>query len=339
MMINQKEKNKSSLNDGLIISIGVLTSLLFVWFLLRIIDLNIVWSSIQKLSIFTILGSLIAIALSSIFRSKAWQEILNNRISFKRSFKSVNEGQMLNTILPLRMGDLARAFITTNSTDLKIWELIATILIERIFDIFIMLILLILTLPFVIAKSLFLKSLIVAVFIIIFAIILIIIIIVWPNKLKNSWNKIFGKFKKINNWGKNKIDEVSKSLQILRDFKKFIKILFWMVSTWAFALLSLWIVLVGFFSDPEWSMLLFLQGISGLGVSIPSSPGNIGVYEATMVFGLSTFNIEESVAFAFGVLHHLISILPIIIFGLVSLFLDGQNLKELFSKLRNIRKG
>ena len=85
-------------------------------------------------------------------------------------------------------------------------------------------------------------------------------------------------------------------------------------------------------------MPIFLQGVSGLGVSIPSSPGSIGVYEATMVFGLSAFGIDESTAFAFGLLHHFLSIVPVMIIGLISLMLDGQNIVGWFSKLQSLRE-
>ena len=111
-----------------------------------------------------------------------------------------------------------------------------------------------------------------------------------------------------------------------------------MILTWVFALFSIWILLKGFFSDVNIVMPIFLQGVSGLGVSVPSSPGSIGIYEATMVFGLSAFGIDESIAFAFGLLHHFLSILPVVVIGIISLILDGQSLIGWFSKLRSLRK-
>ena len=167
---------------------------------------------------------------------------------------------------------------------------------------------------------------------------LICVLILFPKKLQKIWNFLFKLFPSFNKWGGDKLLEVSNSLQILRNGKKFLQITFWMILTWIFALFSIWILLKGFFSDVNIVMPIFLQGVSGLGVSVPSSPGSIGVYEATMVFGLSAFGIDESIAFAFGLLHHFLSILPVVIIGIISLILDGQSLIGWFSKLRSLRK-
>lgn len=342
MMINQKQKTmkktKSSLKDGLIISIGILISILILWFLIRRINLQIVWKTLQDVPLWIILSSLFAISLASFSRAKAWQVILNHRISYQRSFRSVNEGQLLNTFLPLRLGDIARAVFTLGATQLKTWELLASIAVERFFDIFIMVVLLLLALPFIIGSSWISQALWTSISLIIIGLVGFIALIFWSDILIKIWSFVFRKWEKTKKFGIDKIQEVSHSLQILRNFKTFSHITFWMLLTWTFASLSLLILLSGFIPNPTWIMIAFLQGVSGLGVSIPSSPGNIGVYEASLVLGLSAFKIDESIGFAFGVLHHLLSVLPVIILGLISIIQDRKNFKNWMMNLRTMRE-
>ncbi len=340
MMTKSKiEKQRSLyLKDNLMIFVGLLVSLIIILVLLININLDLVWKTIKKIPSLIIIGSVCAITLSSLLRSKAWQVILDKRISYLRSFKSVNEGQMLNTFLPLRLGDLARAFFTSNKSELQFLDIFTTIVIERVYDVLIMLMLLSISLPFILIEVQITNSIIFSLLFIVTVIFLICVLILIPEKLQKIWNFLFKLFPSFNKWGGDKILEVSNSLQILRNGKKFLQITFWMILTWVFALFSIWILLKGFFSDVNIVMPIFLQGVSGLGVSVPSSPGSIGVYEATMGFGLSAFGIDESIAFAFGLLHHFLSILPVVVIGIISLILDGQSLIGWFSKLRSLRK-
>lgn len=335
---NRDKKQPSNQKDILMIGIGFIFSALIVWFLLKNIDLRLVWQNIQDISPFILLIALFAIAFSTLFRAQAWKVILNNRINFFRSYKSVNEGMMLNIILPLRMGDLARALFTSNTTHLPVFDLIATIIVERIFDVFIMLLLLLLSIPFMLVDTTLMNTVLLSILLIIIVIVGICIVIFLPRQLKQMWHFIFKRFSSLDQWGSDKIEEISNSLQILRDPKMVIKIIFWMILTWLCALGSIWILLLEFFPDISILMPIFLQGVSGLGVSVPSSPGSIGVYEATMVFGLRMFNVQESAAFAFGLVHHVISIIPVLLIGWVSLVLDGQNFSGWFVKLQKLRQ-
>ncbi len=340
-MMTKSKTNKQrvlNLKDSLMIFVGILISVFILWYLLKNIDLYLVIKLLKEISIWTISFSLLSILISTIFRAKSWICILNNEVTFKRSYKSINEGMMLNIILPLRMGDIARALFTSNATKIPLLNLIATIVVERIFDVVIMLILLFLSIPFVLFKENIIKTIVIFTLIIIIGIIMVILLIYNVKFLETIWSFIFKKFSSFNQWGRDKITQVSNSLQILKNGKKFLQITFWMILTWTFALLSIWILLNGFFSEVNFVMPIFLQGVSGLGVSIPSSPGSIGVYEATMVFGLSAFGIDESTAFAFGLLHHFLSIVPVMIIGLISLMLDGQNIVGWFSKLQSLRE-
>ena len=331
-------KKSSNLKDSLMIFIGLLISIIFLWLLLRNIQFNLVLVSLKSIQLQFIIFSIMSIIFSALARSKAWQIILDKRISFLRSFQSVNEGQMLNTLLPLRMGDLARALFTSQNSKIKLFDLLATIIVERIYDVLIMLVLLLISFPFVFNEVDLFRTLLITSVLIFVGVIFIFILIFSVDWVKNVWHSIFVKISFVDEWGQEKLDEVSLSLQVLRNLRSFLKISFWMILTWFFALISIWVLLKGFFPEVALVMPFFLQGVSGLGVSIPSSPGSIGVYEATMVFGLGAFGVDESTAFAFGILHHFISVLPVVFIGIVSMVLDGQGLFGWFDKLRFVRE-
>ena len=76
-------------------------------------------------------------------------------------------------------------------------------------------------------------------------------------------------------------------------------------------------------------------GVVSLGVAAPSTPGYVGVYELTTVGSLLLFGVEESTAFAYALISHVMYFVITGLFGAVGLARDGQSLGEVFRGLRN----
>jgi len=73
-----------------------------------------------------------------------------------------------------------------------------------------------------------------------------------------------------------------------------------------------------------WTTLGFL----GLGVSLPSSPGFVGVVQAAVVTALRLFDVPYDDALSFSLLLHVSQFVPITVWGLVLLFVEQVSLAE-----------
>ena len=62
-----------------------------------------------------------------------------------------------------------------------------------------------------------------------------------------------------------------------------------------------------------------MQGLLVLGISIPSTPGFFGPFEAVIVAVLALYRVPHDQAFSYAVSYHVTSFLPITILGLWSL--------------------
>ena len=65
---------------------------------------------------------------------------------------------------------------------------------------------------------------------------------------------------------------------------------------------------------PWWSPFL-LAFVVSVAILLPSSPGFIGVLEASCVVGLGLLGVRESPALAFGILYHLTQLVPLVLAG------------------------
>ncbi|MBF0153886.1 MAG: flippase-like domain-containing protein [Magnetococcales bacterium] len=75
--------------------------------------------------------------------------------------------------------------------------------------------------------------------------------------------------------------------------------------------------------------------VSSIGLSLPSSPGGVGVYETAMVLSLGWFGVPKETALAVGMALHFIQILPTVCGTLIILFatkLDRSDLMRLKPK-------
>ena len=74
----------------------------------------------------------------------------------------------------------------------------------------------------------------------------------------------------------------------------------------------------------SWAVLAFM----GLGVSLPSSPGFVGVIQLATVGALSLFSVPDTEALSFSLIFHAAQYFPVTLFGLVLLLVEQVSLTE-----------
>jgi uncharacterized protein (TIRG00374 family) len=60
----------------------------------------------------------------------------------------------------------------------------------------------------------------------------------------------------------------------------------------------------------SWPMALIVSAALRVGIALPSLPANVGVYEGTVLLALGVFGVEREVALSYGLLMHLVDLLP-----------------------------
>jgi uncharacterized protein (TIRG00374 family) len=92
---------------------------------------------------------------------------------------------------------------------------------------------------------------------------------------------------------------------------------------WSAAVLTnYWVLLALGIQAPLAASLLVLIAVQA-GISLPSLPGKIGVFELTCILALEVFGVSRAIALSYGILLHAVVFIPILISGLISfLFLQ-----------------
>ena len=268
-------------------------------------------------------------------RGKVWQTLLPGRLPYKTVFMTLSEGYLLNNILPLRLGEVGRAFLLSRKTPLAFWQIFSSILIERALDMAFATALLMSTLAFVVGGDWARQAAIGVGIVVVIGLAGLYLIAhnqEWAMRVFASFSARWPFLKRV---GGSALPAFISGLGVLTDGKRFLLAVSWMVLNWSLGILQYFVYLLAFFPQARLLWAGFSLGAASLGIAAPSSPGAVGVLELTLVAALSLFNLNPSFAFAFAVTAHFMNYLIIGVLGAYALSKDNETLLGLYKLVRN----
>lgn len=270
-------------------------------------------------------------------RGLFWRTLLQNKASYPAVFWTLNEGYLINNLLPFRLGEVARAFLLSRKSGLSFWEVLSTIFIERIMDITYAVGLFFLLLPFVVGAGGQRQSTILMAVVI--ALVFLSLFLLARNR---DWalsvnDKIGRRWPPVQRLTGRVVPPLIAGLAVLTDAKRFLWALIWLTLDWAIAIFQYYVLVRAFIPEATLLWASFALIVAALGIAAPSSPGGVGVFEAAIVGALALFGIDSSVALAAAITAHLIQYLVTGVLGAYALFKDGESLTGLYRRVRQIQ--
>lgn len=270
-------------------------------------------------------------------RGIVWRTLLQERASFRQIFFTLNEGYLLNNLLPFRLGEFGRAFLLGRKANLSFFQVLSSIIIERSLDVAMAVGIVLCTLPFVVGADWAGEAAIGAGGV-------ILLVFVFLYLLARNRQKTLAIFEKLSHrWsillkpGGKALPAFFDGLEVLTDGKRFIRAASWMVVNWMVAIVQYFCYVSAFFPEAKLLWGAFGLGVVALGVAAPSSPGSMGVLELALVGGLSLFGAEPSTALGCAITIHLFQYLTTGLLGAYALSQDGETLGSLYHTVRNLR--
>jgi uncharacterized membrane protein YbhN (UPF0104 family) len=123
-------------------------------------------------------------------------------------------------------------------------------------------------------------------------------------------------------------DTMSDGLQGMRRPSQLLPTAAWSLAIWVVIVLSVWTGFRAASLELPMTAALCVIAFIGLGVSLPSSPGFIGVIQAATVLALSFFGVAKADALGFSLLLHASQFVPVTLWGLLLLVVEHVSLAE-----------
>jgi hypothetical protein len=269
-------------------------------------------------------------------RSMAWRVLLQEKATFSQVFFAVNEGYLLNNILPFRLGEVARSFLLSLKAGLSFWEVFSTVLIERALDLGMAAALLLISLPFVVGGVWARQAALIAAGMVVLGIAVLYLLARNRTWALNQFHRFSARWPRLQQIAGHSLEAFFTGLAVLTNGKRFLGATGLMLLDWLIALAQYYVIILAFIPEAPLLWAAFTLGIAALGVAAPSSPGSLGVYELAIVGALAVFGIDAASALALALTAHLSQYLLVGVFGSIGLARDGESLISLYSRVRGI---
>ncbi len=309
------------------IVLGVLVSVAALAYLFWTVDLRDVLARLGTTN-WTLLGAAVVLNIFSVWiRAWRWYYLFPPGSQPKRLFNAVMIGYMVNNLLPLRAGEVARVYVASRYGP-PFWTAVATLVVERVLDglaVGVMLAGLFLTLPM--PRELRWPAI---VFLAVDAagLIALVVIAVAAGGCASMIRLLFHRWGWVERRLLDILGTMSEGLRGVRARRHLLPIAVSSVTIWIVLVVAVWTGLRATHLDlplaASWAVLAFM----GLGVSLPSSPGYVGVIQAATVLALALFSVPRTEAFSFSLVFHAAQYIPVTIYGLILLLVEHVSLSE-----------
>lgn len=143
-------KSNLSLKNILTIGISLALASLFMWWALKDLDIETIKTALSKANYFWVFVAALLGVLAYVFRAVRWNlllEPMGYQMKNSNAFWAIAFGYLMNLTIP-RSGEVGRATALFGTEKVPVEKSIATIVIERVVDLFFMLLFLLLTFIF-----------------------------------------------------------------------------------------------------------------------------------------------------------------------------------------------
>lgn len=302
------------------ILLGVFVSGVAILLLLQSVDLEQVWTSLAGVKPGFLALALLSVLINTSAKAFRWNVLIGETargLGIPLLLKTVLVGQMLNYVLPLRIGDFSRAYVVGGDGSAKIF-VFGTVVIEKVIDLLsyallFLALLFMIPLPAWLDRTSYLSvSLVLLIFfagmLVAYRLGLIRKLLAWLSAfIPPAVRPYFVQF----------LEQGTRALQSLFHAPHLFSLLLWTCLIWATALLTNHLTLLAFDLHLPLSASLLILVALLLGIALPSLPGKIGIFEYICVLALSIYGVDSSIALSYGLVLHAVVLLPVMILGLV----------------------
>lgn len=324
------------------VALGAVISLVALWYLFRR-DLSGVQDELRHANYWTVLPCLALSYVALWLRSLRWRVLLGYRIAPSHSFHILNVSYFLNGVLPLRVGELVRAALTARlNPPVPVITALSTIVVERLLDtlaVFALVGLVLVMLPTGLEIGYLGLALGVGAVIGVIGVAAVAVRPAWACRAFDGAGRRVTLLRRpaFRRW----LDSALAGVQPLASARAVALAVGWTAAGWAVSVMTGYVLLYAIFDAPTWTASMAMVALASFVIAVPAVPGNLGPFEAAVVFGLASANLvarpTDAPAVAFALLLHVVNLFTYISAGLVGLWAEGVSLGEVTRVVEALR--
>ncbi|OGL16850.1 MAG: hypothetical protein A3K12_03855 [Candidatus Rokubacteria bacterium RIFCSPLOWO2_12_FULL_71_19] len=309
------------------ILVGLLVSAALLVYVFRDADVRAIPGLLARTH-WGLLAASVALNLLSLWaRARRWAFLFPPGAHPSHLFNAVMIGYMGNNLLPLRAGEVVRAYVVARRGQ-RFWTTVATMVVERVLDaIAVGLMLACLFLLMTVPRELRWAAL---VFISadLALIAALVLVAVAPDRCERMLGRLVGRWPAVQRRARRVFATVNEGLSGIRAARHLLPIVLWSAGIWLLLAAAVWTAFRAAHLELPWGAAWTVLAFLGLGVSLPSSPGFAGVVQAVVIIALALFSVPRTEALSFSLLLHASQYFPVTLWGLALLLVEQVSLAD-----------
>jgi len=315
------------------IASSVAISAIFLWIAARGVDWSEAARALAEAHYLAVPPMLAITVWTLLIRAQRWRLLLRpvGNPGLLSLVTATNIGFMANMVLPLRIGEVVRPVLVTRRANLPLSGVLATVVLERIFDMFTIVLLFGVAAAFVPVseqvRSWGLRLTAVA-----GAFGGGVALMRWQERRTLGVLRLALRFAPaaVRGPGERFLSGFVQALEVLNSPWMFLRVLAWSLFLW---LVITSIYAVGFYAfDLRIPVILgsiAVNAVIAIAVSVPSAPGYVGAFQLGCILGLGLFGVSEGRAMAYSIVLHAAQFVGVVGAGVYSLWTEGLSLREI----------
>ena len=297
--------------------LGVFVSAVALYLAVRDIQWNAVLAAFGSVSPVYVAFALLSVSLNTLAKTSRWQVLLGARadkVRFGRLLSVLLAGQLINTLLPVRLGDLNRAYVIGGQGPGRAYTL-GGVALEKVIDLLCMVLLIVVVfisspLPTWLARTALVTfglAMMLTVSVLIISVRGPYVVSLIDTLLHRVPTPYAIRLARIMHAG-------LQSLGVLHDPFSLLKVTGWSFLIWITAITTNISALQAFGVRLPISAAILLLIVLLAGVSVPNV-GGVGIFEYLCMLSLNLYGVAPARALSFGIVLHAVTLLPMLLLG------------------------
>lgn len=261
-------------------------------------------------------------------RTRRWRYLFPPRSDPPGLLPAVMIGYMANNVLPLRAGELVRVYVVARRWGHGFWTTLATLVVERVLDSFAIILILAVLIPFIPVPPVLQWAAVALLAVDLVGIAALVALAIGPGACRRLVERLTRRWPRLEERALEILTMFGRGLEGIRTPAHLAPLLAWTVAVWTIPALAGWTMLRALHLDlpllAGWVVLAFV----GLGVSLPSAPGYVGVFHLAATLAVGIFGVPPAAALGYALIFHAAQIVPVTLLGWLYLLREHVSLRD-----------
>ncbi|MGI8967899.1 MAG: lysylphosphatidylglycerol synthase transmembrane domain-containing protein [Chloroflexota bacterium] len=306
---------------------GIALGVALVILLLHSVNLSQLGADFHQVNYALLVLALVFFAINLGMKVPRWALLLGDDApDWDTLFGAINVGYAVNTLLPLRLGDLVRAYWVRDRAGIPMVRALSTIALERVADGVTVLILFLVLAPTVAFPAALRGSALAAGGLFI-AVLLFMLLLAYNASRDTRFSRLLVRIEqsRLSIVGQI-IRQIAAGLRTLRSGRAVALLTLYTAIIWGSNAVLLWLVIRAFHLNAPFAAGVLGNAVVSLGMTVPSTPGYIGLFDYLIVVTLGLYGVSRTPALAAALVFHAIAFVPVTLIGVVYIARTGVRL-------------